>query len=50
MYDNVTGSLAATGATFSAASLIWWPMAIFAMLAVGIALIRMGVKRSQISP
>lgn len=50
MYDNATGTLAATGVTFSAASLIWWALAIFAILAVAIALIRIGVKRSQIAP
>jgi hypothetical protein len=50
MYDSATGTLAATGATFSAAALIWWPLAIFAILAVGIALVRMGVVRTQIQP
>lgn len=50
MYDNATGALAATGATFTAAAMIWWPMAIFAILAVGIALIRIAVKRSPIKP
>ncbi len=50
MYDNATGTLAATGVTFSAASLIWWPLAIFAIVAVAIALIRIGVRRSQVAP
>lgn len=47
MYDKV---LAATGASFSAASMIWWPMAIFALLALAMALIRMVVVRPQITP
>ena len=50
MYDGATGTLAATGATFSAAAMLWWPMAIFALLAVGIALLRIARKRAQIEP
>ena len=30
--------------------MLWWPMASFALLAVGIALLRIARKRAQIEP
>jgi hypothetical protein len=50
MYNGTNAALAATGASFSLASLIWWPLAAFALLAAGIALLRIAKKRRQIEP
>jgi len=50
MYDSATASLSVAGLTLSSASFIWWPMAIFAMIAMTIALGRIFLKRDQIQP
>lgn len=46
MYQNASGTLAMTGIGMA----IWWPLAGFALLAAGLALWRIGVKRSQPKP
>ena len=49
MYNGAPHSIAATVLTASAA-FIWWPLAIFALIALGIAIMRITVKRPQIQP
>ena len=50
MYNGAPHSIAATVLTASAAAFIWWPLAIFALIALGIAIMRITVKRPQIQP
>jgi hypothetical protein len=50
MYNGAQHSIAASILTTSAVAFIWWPLAIFALIALGIAIMRITVKRAQISP
>ena len=48
---NSASHVVATGVlTASAAAFVWWPLAVFAMIALVIALGRIFVKRQQIQP
>ena len=50
MYDSASTSVLIAGATFSGAAFLWWPMAVFALLAMTLALVRIFVVRAQIEP
>ena len=50
MYDSASSTVLIAGAAFSGAAFLWWPMAIFALVAMTIALGRIFVVRAQIEP
>ena len=50
MYDGATASLTLAGTTLTISAAVWWPMAIFAMVAMVIALGRIFLQQGELLP